>query len=65
MDSDASLKRLLQVLSERDIGLGREDLDWLFESPETRDDMIAWVNEYLNDETLLSPEELELYACLY
>lgn len=65
MDSDASLKRLLQVLSERDIGLGREDLDWLFESPGTRDDMIAWVNEYLNDETLLSPEELELYAYLY
>ncbi|KAL1297052.1 hypothetical protein AAFC00_004641 [Neodothiora populina] len=62
MDSNRALKRLLHVLSERDIGLGEDDLGWLFESPDTRDDMIAWVNEYLNVDTLLSPEELELYS---
>lgn len=63
MDADASLKRLLYVLSERDIGLGHDDLGWLFDGEETRDDMIAWVNEYLREETLLSREELEMYVC--
>lgn len=60
MDSDASLKRLLHVLSQRDIGLGRDDLDWLFETTETQHDMVAWVNEYLNEATLLTREELEM-----
>jgi len=64
MDANTSLKRLIHVLSERDIGLGKDDLDWLFESPETRDDMVAWVNEYLNEHTLLSREELELYVSI-
>lgn len=60
MGHNASLKRLLDVLSQRNIGLGRDDLSWLFETPDTRDDMDAWVNEYLNEETLLSHEELEM-----
>lgn len=57
--SNASLKRLLNVLAERDIELGHDDLAWLFESPQTKSDMIAWVTEYLNPDTLLSREELE------
>ncbi|KAG9701201.1 hypothetical protein KCU95_g10620, partial [Aureobasidium melanogenum] len=62
MDSTASLNRLLAVLAERDIGLGYDDLAWLFESPQTRDSMISWVHEYLTDRTLLSPEELDMHA---
>lgn len=54
------MKRLLSVLADRDIGLGKDDLAWLFDTPETRHDMVAWVNEYLIDETLLTPEELHL-----
>ena len=60
MNTQIALNRLLHVLSERDIGLGRDDLVWLFESPETQHDMVAWVSEYLNEDTLLSREELEL-----
>lgn len=59
MDADGCLKRLLHVLAERDIGLGHDDLAWLFETPETRNDMISWTNEYLNQDTLLTPSELE------
>ena len=63
MDSTSSLNRLLAVLSERDIGLGYDDLAWLFESPQTKDSMMSWVHEYLTPATLLSPEELDMYVC--
>ncbi|KAI4725709.1 hypothetical protein E4T49_06562 [Aureobasidium sp. EXF-10728] len=62
MDSTASLNRLLAVLTERDIGLGYDDLAWLFDSHQTRDSMISWVHEYLSNTTLLSPEELDMHA---
>jgi hypothetical protein len=62
MDSAASLNRLLAVLTERDIGLGYDDLAWLFESAQTRDSMMSWVHEYLAPATLLSPEELDMYV---
>jgi hypothetical protein len=63
MDTAASLNRLLAVLTERDIGLGYDDLAWLFESAQTRDSMMSWVHEYLAPATLLSPEELDMYVC--
>jgi len=62
MDFAASLNRLLTVLTERDIGLGYDDLAWLFDSPQTRDSMVSWVHEHLNPATLLSPEELDMYV---
>lgn len=62
MDSTTSLNRLLTVLTERDIGLGYDDLAWLFDSPQTRDSMVSWVHEYLNPATLLSPEEFDMYV---
>ncbi|GAB7351162.1 hypothetical protein MBLNU459_g1613t1 [Dothideomycetes sp. NU459] len=62
--ADAPLERLLNVLAERDIDLGHDDLAWLFESSQTRGDMIAWVTEYLNPDTLLSREELEIYSAI-
>lgn len=65
MDSAASLNRLLAVLAERDIGLGYDDLAWLFDSPQTRDSMVSWVHEYLASPTLLSPEELDMCVLQY
>ncbi|KAI4856722.1 hypothetical protein E4T45_01805 [Aureobasidium sp. EXF-8846] len=62
MDAAASLNRLLAVLTERDIGLGYDDLAWLFDSAQTRDSMMSWVHEYLAPATLLSPEELDMHA---
>ena len=54
------LDRLVQVLADRDIGLGRDDIQWAFESPRTEQDACAWVDEYLHTATLLSQEELKM-----
>lgn len=54
------MERLLYSLNQRDIPLGSDDVQWAFESVKTKDDITAWVNEYLNTETLLTKEELEL-----
>lgn len=62
MDANTPLKQLLSVLSERDIGLGHDDLAWLFDSPQTKDAMVSWVHEYLTPTTLLTPEELDMYV---
>ncbi|CAD0013104.1 unnamed protein product, partial [Aureobasidium pullulans] len=61
MDSAAALNRLLAVLTERGIGLGYDELGWLFESPQYKDSMTSWVHEYLSPATLLSLEEHDLY----
>lgn len=58
----AEIKRLLDTLRERNIDLGPDDVTWAFESPETRDGAQDWVREYLTPATLLSKEELVLYA---
>ncbi|THW70030.1 hypothetical protein D6D19_08074 [Aureobasidium pullulans] len=62
MDSAAALNRLLAVLTERGIGLGYDELGWLFESPQYKDSMTSWVHEYLSPATLLSLEEHDLHA---
>jgi len=62
MDSTAALNRLLAVLTERGIGLGYDELGWLFESPQYKDSMTSWVHEYLSPATLLSLEEHDLYV---
>ncbi|KAF2455095.1 hypothetical protein BDY21DRAFT_373585 [Lineolata rhizophorae] len=60
MKHTAALERLLHVLDERDIPLGRDDVQWAFESVKTRDQAAAWADEYLSDETLLTKEEADL-----
>ncbi|THW81983.1 hypothetical protein D6D18_08558 [Aureobasidium pullulans] len=62
MDSAAALNRLLAVLTERGIGLGYDELGWLFESPQYKDSMTSWVHESLSPATLLSLEEHDLHA---
>ena len=61
MPSD-ELEHLLRVLEERDIALGRDDVAWAFESSKTEDDTRAWVREHLSEPSLLTKEELTLYA---
>jgi len=54
------LRTLLDSLAQRDLTLGPNDVKWAFESPQTKDSTIAYVTGYLNPETLLSKEELQL-----
>ncbi|KAI9843677.1 MAG: hypothetical protein M1837_006144 [Sclerophora amabilis] len=61
---DATLDHLLTVLRDRDIPLTRDDVQWAFESPNTRLEVTRWVEEYLGTETLLSKEDLQLYSRL-
>lgn len=56
------VEHLINVLQERDIDLGEDDVLWAFNAPNTKDIGRAWVKEYLNESTLLSKEELELYV---
>ncbi|KAF2237007.1 hypothetical protein EV356DRAFT_512281 [Viridothelium virens] len=58
------LEHLLQVLADRDIDLGRDDVAWAFESAKTTGDACAWVDEYLHAPTLLSPDEFQIYNTL-
>lgn len=60
MRDDESLNRLLAVLRERRIPLTRDDVQWAFESVKTQHDAASWVEEYLQSDTLLSKEELDL-----
>lgn len=55
-------EHLLSVLKERGISLGSDDISWAFASPKTREEIIAWVQEYLHEDTLLSKDEIELYV---
>ena len=62
MSQSAAFRRLLDVLRQRDIPLGRDDVGSAFESPKTRDEIVKWVEEHLNNSTLLSKDELRLYV---
>lgn len=64
MSQSATLRRLLDVLRQRDIPLGRDDVGWAFESAKTKDDLVAWVDQNLNNSTLLSKDELQLYVII-
>ncbi|CAC9887255.1 unnamed protein product [Aureobasidium pullulans] len=59
MDSAAALNRLLAVLTERGIGLGYDELGWLFESPQYKDSMTSWVHEYLTTTTDGMPQPMQ------
>lgn len=60
MAEEAAAHHLLNVLEERDLNVDLDKILAVFESDETKADAAAWVNEYLNEETLLTKEELEL-----
>lgn len=54
------LDRLLQTLGEHDIDLGRDDVEWAFDSHQAQTETTSWVDEHLTTSTLLSKEELEM-----
>lgn len=56
------LEHLLLVLRERHIPLSQDDVQWAFNAPNTKETVVEWVKEYLGADTLLSKDELELYA---
>ena len=60
MEDKEALEHLLTVLRERHIPLGRDDVQWAFQSQQTRDQLVKWVQEYLGLDTLLTKEELEM-----
>ncbi|KAK5017962.1 hypothetical protein LTR16_000862 [Cryomyces antarcticus] len=60
MRDSAELAHLLEELEQRHVALTRDDVQWAFESPQTKADIEAWVKEYLGSDTLLSKEEVEL-----
>ncbi|KAF2098791.1 hypothetical protein NA57DRAFT_76030 [Rhizodiscina lignyota] len=55
---------LLRALKARDIALTRDDVQWAFDSPQTKDEITAWVREYLKPATLLSKDEVKLHENL-
>jgi hypothetical protein len=62
MADEVAAHHLLTVLEERDLAVSLDDVLLAFESDETREESTAWVCEYLDPSTLLSPDELELYV---
>lgn len=55
-----ALETLLTTLKDHDSDINRNDVAWAFESHQTRDAITGWVGEYLNSDTLLSREELDV-----
>jgi hypothetical protein len=60
MAASPQIEHLLAALRERQIPLGRDDVQWAFTSPQTKVEVSNWVQDFLGDENLLSKEELEL-----
>ncbi|RMY77665.1 hypothetical protein D0863_01156 [Hortaea werneckii] len=55
------LHQLLRVLEDRNVDLGRDDVEWAFESASTKEDGRKWVQDYLSPECLLSKEEFKFF----
>jgi hypothetical protein len=60
MAEEAAAHHLLNVIEERELDVDLDKVLAAFEDGESRE-AAAWVNEYLNESTLLTREELELY----
>jgi U3 small nucleolar ribonucleoprotein component len=57
-------ERLIDILRSRGISLGLDDIQWAFDSETTKRETVAWIEEYLNDSTLLSRDEFDLYNAI-
>lgn len=62
MAEEQAAHHLLNVLEERglDASLDLDKVLAAFEDEDIKRDAAAWVNEYLNEDTLLTKEELDL-----
>ncbi len=61
MAEEAAAHHLLNVIEERELDVDLDKVLAAFEDERTSRDAAAWVNEHLNEATLLTKEELELY----
>jgi hypothetical protein len=64
MSSDDAKANLLSILQGRGIPLGIDDIQWAFEGDATKKEIIAWIDEFLGDATLLTRDELDLYKSI-
>lgn len=60
MSEEQAAHHLLNILEERGLDVDLDKILLGFENEDTKGEAAAWVHEYLNEETLLSREELEL-----
>ena len=60
MSAEQAAHHLLNVLEERGLDVDLDNILLGFEDEHTKGEAAAWVHEYLNEQTLLTKEELEL-----
>ena len=60
MHGEPAIAQLFATLEEHAISVSKDDVLPIFASPKTKENAIAWIDEYLNPSTLLSKEELDL-----
>jgi hypothetical protein len=60
MAEEQAAHHLLNVLEERGLDVDLDNILLGFEDEETKREAAVWVEEYLNEETLLTKEELDL-----
>jgi hypothetical protein len=60
MAEEAAAHHLLNVLEERNLTVDLDKVLAAFEDEDTRREATVWVHEFLNEDTLLTQEELEL-----
>ena len=60
--TDNSFNFLLEILRDRDVPYNRDAIKSVFDDPESKAVIQAWMQEYLSPETLLTRDEAALYA---
>lgn len=60
MSEEQAAHHLLNVLEERGLDVDLDNILLGFEDEDTKGAAAAWVHDYLQEETLLTKEELEL-----
>jgi hypothetical protein len=60
MTEEAAAHHLLNVLEERELDVDLDKVLLAFEDEHSKREAATWVTEYLNEETLLTKEELDL-----
>ena len=58
--ADDSLQVLVKALRDHDLPFDHEAIKSAFADPETQTAVLAWVEEYLSPETLLTKDEANL-----
>lgn len=60
MADEAAAHHLLNVIEERELDVDLDKVLAVFEDQDSKREVAAWVQEHLNEGTLLTKEELEL-----